>query len=72
MLENLKPPVRVQPCRVREIFESLDSSDQTIFSKAILDRDAWTAHGLSVELRKIGLQIGDDTIRKHRAGECSC
>jgi len=72
MLENIKPPVKIQPCKVRQVFASLDDADQKIFAKALKDVEAWSAYALAAAMTQAGVKIGDETIRKHRDGMCSC
>lgn len=72
MLENLKPPVKILPCKVRTILDGLDDSDQEVLMDALLDRDGWKDHVLTGELNKLGIQVSANSVRKHRAYECSC
>ena len=72
MLEDLTPPVRVFPCKVREVADSLDESDSTIFMNAIGNLGEWSNNGLAAELTKRGVYISEKSIRKHRRKECSC
>jgi hypothetical protein len=71
MLENLEPPVKVLPCRVRATLEGLDPKDARILESAIAD-PAWTPYSLSVALSQRGLSISDRTIKKHQIQQCSC
>jgi hypothetical protein len=71
MLEDLTPPVKLSPCRVREVMETLEPKDQEILKKA-LENPAWGTKTLSNALRERGLMISDTPITKHRAGRCSC
>jgi hypothetical protein len=71
MLENLKPPLKVLPCRVRTTLEGLDPKDATILESAITD-PAWTPHSLSIALSQRGLSISDRSIKKHQIQQCSC
>ena len=72
MLEDLTPPVRVFPCKVREVAQELDESDSTIFMNAIANLGEWSNNGLAAELTKRGVYISEKSIRKHRRKECSC
>jgi hypothetical protein len=72
MLEDLVPPQRVFPCKVRELSQELDESDATIFMKAIADIANWSNNGLAAELSKRNVYISEKSIRKHRRKECSC
>lgn len=72
MLEDLKPPAKVYPCKVREIAENLDAADSKIFMDAINDIGNWPNTMLAHELVKRGVYISEKPIRKHRRKECSC
>ena len=72
MLEDLTPPVKVFPCKVREVSETLDKADSEIFVKAVADLAAWSNNGLAAALTKRGVYISEKSIRKHRRTECSC
>ena len=72
MLEDLTPPVRVFPCKVREVAQELHESDSTIFMNAIANFGEWSNNGLAAELTRRGVYISEKSIRKHRRKECSC
>jgi len=72
MLESLKPPVKILPCKLRTILDGLTDSDQEILMEALLDRDGWKDHVLAAEMSKLGLQVSANSVRKHRLYECSC
>lgn len=72
MLENLKPPVKILPCKMRTILDGLNDADQEILMEALLDRDGWKDHVLTAELNKLGIQVSANSVRKHRNYECSC
>lgn len=72
MLEDLVPPVKVFPCKVREVAQTLDDSDGVIFMKAVDDVASWSNNGLAAALNKRGVYISEKSIRKHRRKECSC
>lgn len=72
MLENLIPPSRIKPCKVRTILESLEPGDREILEAAVMDYKKWQVRTLTDELRKLGLNISDRPIANHRAKECSC
>ena len=72
MLEGMTPAVKVYPCRVRTIGESLDGSDLKIYLDAMSDVAAWTNNGLADALTNRGLRVSEKAIRKHRRKECSC
>ena len=72
MLEGMTPTVKVYPCRVRTIAESLDSADLKIYMDAMSNSAAWTNNGLARALTDRSLTVSEKAIRKHRRGECSC
>jgi hypothetical protein len=72
MLEGMTPTVKVYPCRVRTVAESLDGSDLKIYMDAMSNSAAWTNNGLARALTDRGLKISETSIRTHRRGECSC
>jgi len=71
MLEDLEPPKKVWPCRVRTLSNQFDKKDKEIFDKAIAD-PAWKAANLSAALSKKEISIAGSIISRHRKGECSC
>lgn len=71
MLENLTPPQRITPCRVREILSSLDKKDQDILVAALADPN-WGDKTLARALSERGIKISDTPIRNHRSKGCSC
>jgi hypothetical protein len=71
MLENLEPPVKLLPCRVRATIEGLDPKDGAILESAISD-PKWTPHSLSNALFQRGLSLSDKSIKKHLIQQCSC
>lgn len=73
LLKDLKPPPRKSAiCKVWVIRELLDAADQKILDAALADLEAWPHETLMRELRKRGLEIGRETIRHHRRGDCVC
>lgn len=72
MLENLEPPVRKAPCKVRDLLESLEPGDAEILEAAVLDSGKWKIKTLADELRNRGLDISETPLTKHRARACSC
>ena len=71
MLEGLTPPVRLGPCKVRALLESLEPKDQEILKEAVASPD-WPTVTLSEALTKRGLIISESPLRKHRAKRCTC
>ena len=72
MLEDLTPPKRDLPCRVRTLSEQLDPNDSKIFLDAINNPELWPANTLAKSLRVRGVVCADVSIQKHRRKECSC
>lgn len=71
MLEGLAIPSRKFSCAVRTMIETLEPKDVSIFEAAINNLD-WRPKTLSRALRDRGLIISDDSIARHRKGQCSC
>ena len=59
MLENLIPPSRKKPCKVRTLLEDLEPGDREILEAAVMDYKKWQVRTLTDELRKLGLNISD-------------
>jgi len=71
MLEGLQLPTRQFSCAVRTLYSTLDSKDATILKDAVNNPD-WKPKTLSRALRERGIVISDDSIARHRKGQCSC
>ena len=73
MLEGLTPPVRrPSQCKLGGLRDGLDKSDQKILDDALLDVESWPSETLVRELRKLGLDVGRNTVRNHRRSDCLC
>jgi hypothetical protein len=72
MLENLQPPARKLPCKVRELLESLSEPDAEILEAAVMDSAKWKIKTLADELNNRGVEISENPLSKHRARKCSC
>ncbi len=71
MLEDLKIPVKLTPCRVRTVKDELSEKDAVIFEEAVMNPD-WFCKTLSNELLKREVKISDTAIKHHREKRCSC
>lgn len=71
LLDDLKPPVKVWPCAVRDQAALLDDADAKILVSAVMD-DAWKFASLERVLRDKGIALGQQSIKKHREKVCSC
>lgn len=71
MLENLKRPERVTTCAVRTILYKLSPDDYVILTDALADQ-LWSNDALARGLADNGLTISPNSIKRHRAGLCSC
>jgi len=71
MLEDLNIPNKPQSCRIRTLHSSLTEPNKTIFIEAIENPD-WPMTTLANELRKRGIDVSDNSIRRHRKKTCSC
>jgi hypothetical protein len=72
MLENLQPPVKKTPCKVRDLLETLEPADAEILEAAVLDSARWKIKTLADELNNRGVEISETPLAKHRARNCSC
>jgi hypothetical protein len=71
MLEDLVIPMKRFPCAVRTLTKTLDAKDAEIFIDAVNNLD-WKPKTLSNALRERSIVISDDSITRHRKGNCSC
>lgn len=73
VLKDLVAPAkRVPVCKIMVIHDSLDVSDQKIFIQAVDNLEDWPTETLARELKRRGVDIGRETIRTHRRGDCVC
>lgn len=72
MLENLTPPGRPAPCKVTSIREGLDPDDQKLLDTFLGDCVNWSPNALSVALRRQGILMSGDTIRRYRVRNDLC
>lgn len=71
MLEGLKRPETIRPCKIRSILDGLNDRDQEILMEALLDPN-WKSHTLAIEMTKLGLTVSSNSVHKHRQRSCSC
>jgi len=71
MLENLTPPKRIYPCRVRTVKDQMELDDRIRLESALRDEN-WSAWALHKALQSRGVSITDKSIKRHRDGDCSC
>jgi hypothetical protein len=73
MLEGMTPPERKPlQCKLTRLRDGLDKSDQKILDDAVANTEDWPTETLVRELRKHGLDVGRETIRAQRRGDCVC
>ena len=73
LLADMTPPARkASQCKMWMLRDGLDAGDQKILDVALADTESWPTETLTRELRRRGLQIGRETIRAHRKGDCAC
>jgi len=72
MLEDLTPPKKLKWCKVKDVLDSLEATDQKILQEALDDYNAWPHSILSKSLKQKGLYLADVTIARHRDGDCRC
>lgn len=71
LLDDIEMPARKLPCRVRTVKDELEKSDQEILTDLVMNLE-WPVQTLEIVLRKKGVNLSGSSIRKHRAGNCSC
>ncbi len=71
MLENLKRPERVYPCRVASLKLDLDDKDRKILEDAVMNPE-WPIGTLENSLREMSLVLSGTSIKRHRTKNCSC
>lgn len=59
-------------CKIVRFMETLEEADRKILDEALADTFKWSTHGLHVALRQKGIDIGYQTIYRHRKMTCSC
>ena len=73
MLEGLTPPPKKPlQCKLSRLRETLEKSDQKILDEAVANTEDWPTETLVRELRKHGFELGRETLRAHRRGDCLC
>lgn len=72
MLENLEPPGRPAPCKITQTREALGPADQELFDRYLHDCETWSPNALSLALRRQGIMVAGDTIRRYRARHSLC
>ena len=73
LAEHLTTPApRFKPrCGVASVIAALEPADLEALTVALAD-DAFTATEIGRALRLEGHNIGDDSVRRHRRGSCTC
>jgi hypothetical protein len=69
--EHLPRPVKV-PCKFSNILDSLSDSDREILEGALAEKHKWSTHALYIALRQKGIDVGYQTIYRHRKNTCAC
>lgn len=71
LLDDITEPVRVYPCKVREVRDSLEESDQKKLDELLAD-ERWKNKTLATALAGKGVKIDVQRLSAHRNGSCSC
>jgi hypothetical protein len=71
LLDDLQPPVKIWPCKIRTVAATLDEKDAKILYAAV-EGSEWQIKSLSTALRLKGIVISDVPIKAHREKSCSC
>lgn len=72
MLENLTPRTVTPPCKITEIRATLSLEDQKLLDVYLQDCDGWKPNDLSLALRRQGILVSGDTIRRYRVRHSVC
>lgn len=72
MLEGMTPPKTDWPCAARTVLLTLLDKDAQILQSCLDDAALWPASTLAKELRRRGIVLSDNAIKRHRTGLCSC
>lgn len=72
MLENLKPPERLVLSKIEQTREGLEPDDRKLFDNYLADCETWSPNALSVALRRQGIFVAGDTIRRYRVRNNLC
>lgn len=72
-LDELRPRTGgMTQCKMDRFLETLDSKDREILEDALADTVKWTTNGLHSALVKKGIDVGYQTIYRHRRNVCVC
>jgi hypothetical protein len=71
LLDDLQPVERVRACKVRDTANKLDPADAKILLEAA-NNPEWGFTDLVKALAARGIQLSDNSIRRHRFGTCAC
>ena len=72
MLENLEPPTKVLPCKVRTVMATMSQQDIDILNAALADTVKWADWPLYKALEARGVEVSPNVLTKHRRNLCSC
>ena len=70
-LQENKAMKQTADCPVRRMIESLDEQTADVVSSAI-ESDLYSSNGIYRTLSSMGIVVGRESIRVHRAGQCRC
>lgn len=71
-LDDHRPVRSPDGCKFGQLLKSLSDSDRAILEEAVFDRDKWSLNALHAALRKKGLDVGYQTMYRHRNLSCAC
>ena len=72
LLKDLAPEIKLYPCKVRTLIQSMTKEDAEILTNAINNAELWPARTLQNALQTRGVVLSDITIGRHRKNQCSC
>lgn len=70
----LEPPIRKRPCIIARLIDQLEPAQARKVEEALaLPKETVPGRNIAEYLRrKTGQPIHDDTLAKHRRGDCGC
>ena len=71
LLDDMQPPAKVWPCKVRSVAADMNDDDAKILFDAVMNPD-WKILSLEKALFARGVSLRENVIRRHRDKACSC
>jgi hypothetical protein len=71
LLDDMLPPKKLWPCKVKDTADTLAADDAKILLDAVMDYN-WKILTLEKALFSRGISLKENVIRRHRDKACSC